>query len=245
MKFRLLDAEILLRQGHPKEVVALLAGGDGSVSASRRAIRRSSGMCSAAWRTRGSAGRRNPTRELRDARRLAESSHSTLIGDVLRAEALVLRDSGHSDQAHGEVQKQSRGRARHPAIRCWRSSISSISASGACKADITIRPSCLSQEAATFAKSIQARRQLQLALGNIGWADYNLGDFDNALANFRAAEQQAKEIGMTEQAGLCGSRMPDLAEYKLGHLEQARKYDEEALQVRVDAARRRRRSTKS
>ena len=31
--------------------------------------------------------------------------------------------------------------------------------------------------AADFARSVQARRQLQLALGDMGWAYANLGDF--------------------------------------------------------------------
>jgi CHAT domain-containing protein len=84
------------------------------------------------------------------------------------------------------------------------------------------------QEAANFAVSVQARRQRQIALGNLGWAYENLGDYDNALANFQAAEQQAKEIGMT------GNRVlwlqdAGLVEYKLGNLEEARHYDEEAL----------------
>jgi CHAT domain-containing protein len=84
------------------------------------------------------------------------------------------------------------------------------------------------QEAANFATSVQARRQRQIALGNLGWAYENLGDFDNALANFQAAEQQAKDIGLT------GNRVlwlqdAGLAEYKLGNFDAAGKYDEEAL----------------
>jgi CHAT domain-containing protein len=63
----------------------------------------------------------------------------------------------------------------------------------------------------------------------MGWAYYNLGDFENALSNFQAAERVAKEIGMV------GSRVlwlqdAGLAEYKLGNLEEARRYDDEALQ---------------
>jgi CHAT domain-containing protein len=87
----------------------------------------------------------------------------------------------------------------------------------------------LLQEAANFAKSIQARTQIQSAVGNMGWAYQNLGDFENALANFQEAERQAKEIGMTRLRVLW-LQDAGLADYKLGNLEEARKYDEEALQ---------------
>jgi CHAT domain-containing protein len=63
----------------------------------------------------------------------------------------------------------------------------------------------------------------------------NLGDFDRALAHFQDAERHAQEIGMTahrmqwlEDAGL--------AEYDLGNLEEARKYDEQALQIALTPA---------
>ena len=63
----------------------------------------------------------------------------------------------------------------------------------------------------------------------MGWAYQNLGDFDHALANFQEAERLAKEIGMTSYRVLW-LQDAGLAEYKLGNLEEARKYDEEALQ---------------
>jgi CHAT domain-containing protein len=55
-----------------------------------------------------------------------------------------------------------------------------------------------------------------------------LGDYDNALANFQAAEQQAKEIKMTE-IRVFWLQDAGLAAYKLGNLDEARRYDEEAL----------------
>jgi CHAT domain-containing protein len=88
----------------------------------------------------------------------------------------------------------------------------------------------LSQEAANFAISVQAGRQIPMALGNMGWAYENLGDFESALAHFQAAERYSKDAGMTnlqvfwlEDAGL--------AEHRLGHLTEAAQYDEAALQL--------------
>jgi CHAT domain-containing protein len=71
---------------------------------------------------------------------------------------------------------------------------------------------------------------LQLAVGNMGWAYDNLGDFERALAQFQEAEQLAQQIGMTrnrtrwlQDAGL--------TEYRLGDLDVARRYEEQALQL--------------
>ena len=227
LKFRLLDAEILLRQSHPKEVVALLAGGGESPPTAGDPAIKWNVLCGLAHSRLGRA--EESARELGEARRLAESAHSALIGDVLRAEALVLRESGHADQALDKF-KSSLSAARQygdPLLQAFDLVDIGFASLQSGHYDQAVG---LSQEAAAFAKSIQARRQLQIALGNVGWAEYNLGDFDNALANFLAAEQQAQEIRMVGKRVLW-LQDAGLAEYKLGHWQEARKYDEEALQA--------------
>src|SRR5262249_51813141 len=87
-----------------------------------------------------------------------------------------------------------------------------------------------SQRAAEYARSVQAHRQLQLALGNIGWAYQNLGDFDRALSHFQEAERVARENGLTTYRVLW-LQDAGLAEYRLGNLKEAREYDEEALRT--------------
>jgi CHAT domain-containing protein len=225
LKFRLLDAEILLRQGYPKEVVALLAGeGQSFPTKGDLAIKRNV-LCGLAHSRLGQA--EDSDRELRDARRLAESAHSVLIGDVLRAEALVERDSGHSNEAI-EKFKDSLAVARRTGDTLLRAvdlvDLGFVNLQSGHYDQALV----WSQEAATFAASVQASRQRQFALGNVGWAYQNLGDFDNALANFQAAEQQAKEIRMTD-IRVFWLQDAGLAEYKLGNLDEARRYDEEAL----------------
>src|SRR5262249_39010178 len=66
--------------------------------------------------------------------------------------------------------------------------------------------------------------------GNAGWAYYNLGDFEGALAQFQEAEQQAQQIGLPGHR-LVWLQDAGLAEYKLRNLEGARKYDESALGI--------------
>jgi CHAT domain-containing protein len=226
MKFRLLDAEILLRQGHTKEALALLTiDGESFPVEGDLAIKRNV-LCGLAHSRLGR--HQESDQELGEARRLAESARSTLIGDVLRAEALVLRDSGHWDEAMEKFQR-SLAAARQSGDALLQASDLGDIGYGTLQSRHYDQAVVSLQEAVNFATSVQARRQSQIALGNLGWAYQNLGDFDNALANFQAAEQQAKDIGMT------GNRVlwlqdAGLAEYKLGNLEDARKYDDEALQ---------------
>lgn len=227
LKFRLLDAEILLRQSHPHQVIALLADDGGPRPTQGDPAIKWNVLCGLAHSRLGRE--EESARELREARRLAEATRSTLIGDVLRAEGLVLRDSGHPDPAL-EKFKSSLAAARQfhdpllEAVDLIDIGFASLQNGHYDRAVV------LSQEAANFARSIQARRQLQIALGNVGWADYNLGDFDNALSNFQTAEQQARDIGMVGKRVLW-LQDAGLAEYKLGDWQEARRYDEEALQA--------------
>jgi CHAT domain-containing protein len=225
LKFRLLDAEILLKQNHPREVIALLIDQDRFFPAVGDAAIKRNWLCSLAHFRLNQPDRSKE--ELRESRRLAEAAQSTLIGEVLRAEGLVLRDSGSLGPSM-EKFKNSLAVARENGDLLLQAfdlvDLGFVSLQSGHYDQSVI----LSQNAANFARSIEARRQSQIALGNLGWAYQNLGDFDNALVNFQAAEQQAKEIGMV------GSRVlwlqdAGVAEYRLGNLDAARKYDEEAL----------------
>ena len=226
LKFRLLEADILNKQSRWADVIALLGSGVSFPSSGDLAIKRNL-LCSPAHRYLKSF--QESDQELREARRLAELDNSVLIGEVLRAEALVQRDSGNGDKAidgfHGSLTI-----ARAHGDR-WLELTDLVDLgymnlqSGHYDQALS-----LSQEAATLADLIRARTQIRLARGNMGWAYYNLGDFENALSNFQAAEHLAKEIGKVSSRVLW-LQDAGLAEYKLGNLEQARKYDDEALQT--------------
>jgi CHAT domain-containing protein len=227
LKFRLLEADILLRQAHPSDAITLLTANGLSIPPQGDfAIKRNVLCALAHWRL---GQFEESGRELREARRLAEAGHSVLIADVLRAEGWIERDSGRLDQA----------------TERFRSSLAAVREDGdlllkaANLADIGYdsvlsrhfdQAIALLQQAADFARSIQARTQLEIALGNMGWAYQNLGDFERALANFQDAAQQAQEIGSTSHR-VVWLQDAGLAEYRLGNLEEARKYDEEALRA--------------
>jgi CHAT domain-containing protein len=227
LRFRLLEAEILLRQDKTKDAIAILTGRGSSIpTQGDLAIKYNllSGVAHARLAD-SSAG----AQELREARRLAEASHSALMADVLRAEALVVRDAGDLDQATEKFRSSLAVARRSGDVLLQASDLVDIGADSL-QRDHFDQALALLQTAADFAQSVQARRQLQIAQGNMGWAFYNLGDFERALVQFQLAEQLARQIGVTRNRALW-LQDAGLVEYKLGDLEVARRYEEQALQI--------------
>jgi CHAT domain-containing protein len=225
LKFRLLDAQVLLTQGRPADAIALLACAGASIPTQDDSAIKWHVLCGLAHSRLDQV--EESERELRAARQLAESTRSSLIAEVLRAEGLAAGHSGHLDQAREK----------------FKSSLAALGEGG----DLLVKADDLvdlgfkslqngrfaealawSERAAELAGSIQARRPLEMALGNAGWAYMNLGDFEGALAHFQDAERQAQEIGVTHHQ-VVWLQDAGLAQYRLGNLEEARKYDEQAL----------------
>jgi CHAT domain-containing protein/Tfp pilus assembly protein PilF len=225
-QFRLLEAEILLRQTNSREALALLTGpGSSGPREGELAIRynliRGLAHAHLGDLTKGD-------QELSEARRLAEELHSPQIADVLRTEGLVALDAGRTDQADEKF--------RNSLVVARRSGDAFLQAfdlvdlgEDSLENGHFDQALILLQASAEIAQSVQARRQFQLATGNMGWAYYNLGDFERALAQFQQAEQLAQRIGMTRNRTMW-LQDAGLADYKLGNLDAARKYEEQALQ---------------
>ena len=229
-KFRLLEAEILLRQ-HPKDALQLLDSSAPGLPAQGDLAIKHSLLRGLAHRRLGQS--RECEEELRVARGLAEAAQSLLIGEVLYAEGLVEVDAGHLDAGKAKFRSSLTVAREHGNLMLEASDLVDI---GANSLDSGHFDEALaeSQDAADFAQSVQARRQLQLASGNIGWAYYNLGDFERALANFQQAERMAREAGMTATR-VTWLQNAGLAHYRLGAREDARKDEEEALRTAMAA----------
>jgi CHAT domain-containing protein len=226
LEFRLLEAEVLVRQHHLEEVIRLLTGDVTFPSSGELAIQQYLllGRAHYALSDLGKA-----ELELREARRLAESTQSPLIGAVLRAEAIYERRSGKWDEVDEKLRRSLAVAREHDDTLLEADDLSDIGFDSL-HSEHYDQALQLLQQAAHFATSVQARRPLQNALGNIGWAYLNLGDFENALLNFQAAEQQAHELAMTS-ARVVWLQDAGLAEYELGNFGEARKYDEQALEL--------------
>ena len=226
LKFRLLDAQVLLTQGRPGDAFALLACAGASIATQGDSAIKWHVLCGLTHLRLDQI--EDSERELRAARQLAESTHSSLIAEVLRAEGLAAGHSGHLDQAREKLKSSlaAFGADGDPLIKAH--DLVDLGFSSL-RQEHYAEALDWSQRAVEVARPIQARRPLEMALGNAGWAYQNLGDFDRALANFQDAERQAHEIGMTAHR-VAWLQNAGLAEYRLGNLEEARKYDEQALQ---------------
>jgi CHAT domain-containing protein len=225
LKFRLLDAQVLLTQFRPKDVVALLGCDRAATPAQSDPAVKWHLLCGRAYSRLGEPGQSE--RELLAARQLAESTHSSLIAEVLRAQGLAAGRAGQVDQAREKFKSSlaAAGDNGDPLLKA--DNLVDLGFSSLQKEHYA-EALDWSQRAAEVARSIQARRPLEMALGNAGWAHQNLGDFEGALANFQDADQQAQAIGITIHHVLWQQNAA-LAQYRLGNLEEARKSAEEAL----------------
>jgi CHAT domain-containing protein/tetratricopeptide (TPR) repeat protein len=225
MKFRLLEADILTYQGRRKEVISLLAANDVAYpSTGDAAIKRNLLLGLAHY---GVGQSEASATELRAARDLAEASHSPLMGEVLRTEGVVqLYNDKLSDALDLFKQSLALARARGDTYLEATDLLNIGFVTSHLEQYDAAVP--LLSDAAKFAELAQARTVMQAALGNLGEAYLQLGDFEKALNNYQRAERLAEEIGATRnQANWL--QWVGLSFYKLGNLEQARAYYERAL----------------
>ncbi len=226
-KFRLLQAEILLRQFRTQDALQLLGTSDtASPTQGDLAIKRNV-LLGLAHRRLGEL--RKCYDELREARRIADENHSPLMGEVLHAEGSIELDAGHLDAAAAKFRSSLTFARENVDPLLVASNLVNIGVASLYGAHYDEALTQL-QKAADFAQSVQARRPLQLAWGNMGWAYYELGDFEHALDNFEHAEQVAREVDMPP-ARARWLQDAGLAHYKLGSLQEARKDEEEALRT--------------
>ncbi len=84
------------------------------------------------------------------------------------------------------------------------------------------------KESSELAKSIGAQMMLEKASGDIGWAYYKLGDFQQSLTYSEEAERQAATLGApSDQVHWLNNA--GMSEYRLGDLNAARSFYERTL----------------
>ena len=225
MKFRLLEAEILIYQGQRPAVIALLnAPGISYPTTGDSAIKRNL-LCALAHSRLGQG--EEADRELQEAHRLSDAGHSVLNGEVLRTEAVVQQYRGHWTESE-ELSKQSLKVAREQRDSFLEATDLLNLGFVAFKLERYDEAVGLFKEAVDVARPIQARPILQGALGNMGTAYISLGDYEKALANLQQAEDAARQIGSTSNQ-IDWLWLAGLAYYRLGNLQAAARDYEEAL----------------
>jgi CHAT domain-containing protein len=225
MRFRLLEAEILVYQGRGEEMLELLTVPDVSYpTGGDPAIKR---LALLALVHSNNSKPEQAERELREARSLAEQSHSPLMGEVLRTEGLL--HIAHEDLPAATASfRESLDLARQlnddylAATDLLNIGFVSLKNSRYDEAIPEL------QGALEFAEHIHAQVLAQAALGNIGQSYLQLGDFEHALPIYLKAEQQARELG-ARNSQVIWLQDAGYSYLKLGNLTAAREYDEKAL----------------
>jgi CHAT domain-containing protein len=225
MRFRLLEAEILVYQGRGDEMLALLTDPKLSYPTNGDpAIKR---LTLLALVHSNILKPIQAQQELREARALAEQSHSPLIGEVLRTEGQIQvanRDLPAASASFRESLNLARQQKDDYLAATDLLNIGYVSLETA-RYDEAI-PEL--QGALEFAERIHAQVLAQAAVGNIGESYLQLGDFEHALTIYLQAEQQARELGARNSQVIW---LQDVGNcyFKLGNLTAAREYDEKAL----------------
>jgi CHAT domain-containing protein len=227
MKFRLLEAEIVIDQGRPLEVIALLEAPDVSYpAAGDEAIKRNL-LRALAHASPGQSEQAD--QELQEAQHLSAAGRSARNGEVLQMEAMVQRYQGRWTEAE-ELSRKSLQVAREQHNAFLEATDLLNLSSAALKLEHYDEAVGFLNGAANAAEPIQARWILQSALGNMGVAYFALGDFEKALSCFQRAQQEASLIGSTSTQinWLWGAASAD---YKLGNFQAATRNYEEALRA--------------
>jgi CHAT domain-containing protein len=183
-RFRVLKAEIIAREGRPRESLALLATEPpASLATSDSAARRKliQGVASARVQQPVDA-----TRFLAEAKALASANHPDLLDEVALAKGAVDFLSGDTTEAAKSY------RDALQFARLQKDSFVEASALGglgviATKEERYDESLGLDQAAVQLARSVSAQNSLAPVLGNMAWCYEKLGDFENARSFYKQA----------------------------------------------------------
>lgn len=227
LKFRLLEAEILIYQGRSPDALAPLnAPGIIYPATGGLAIKRKLLLAMVHMRH---GQPQEADEELREAQALSDASHSDQTGEVLLAEAQAQMHRDRLTDATILFNKSLEVARKNNQPFLEATDLMNLGYM-ALEMEHYDESVALFSDAVGYAKPIQAKQAIELATGNAGVAYFYLGDYDKSLANFQVAEQSAKEMGAT--SGEIDWLWDEGRAYsKLGRLEEAKKCFEQSLKM--------------
>lgn len=193
LKFRVLEAEVLMLRGMSREVLSTLDGfpSDGDDRPSVISMFTLRGMAHARLHEFG-----NADREIRVAEKLCSANPEDTCGEVVSGRGFLAIEQGRFEQAQSYF-KQTLVFARAHNDRYLESTALlnlSVCALQQSHFDDAVD---WSNEAWRLSNSLGANQIGQSAVGNLGWAYYELGDSQKALDSFLKAKRSAEELGDT------------------------------------------------
>jgi CHAT domain-containing protein len=221
-KFRVLEAESLLWRGMSQDAISLLVSQpvqprDNASIIEMLAIE---GVAYAHLHRFADA-----ERALDQAERLCSASDAGVCGSVIRANGVLAVERGQSALAHQFFQ-QSLSFARAHADRFLEATALlnlGLASAGEEHFDEAID---WTEAAYDASNKLGAGNTAQTALGNLGWAYYNLGDYEKSLELSLAAEKRASQVenltlrlSWITNAGHVYAALGDLARAKQSYLE--------------------------
>jgi CHAT domain-containing protein/tetratricopeptide (TPR) repeat protein len=192
-RFRVLKAEILHRQGRDTESLALLKEPlPSSLAISDLAVQRklAQGVASAFTQRLDDA-----QRFLAEAEALAKANHPDLLGDVALRKGTVYFFAGDAVSAENAYRNalQFARAVKDPFLEAAALSGLGVAATKQARYDESID---WNKRALDLSQAIGARHSFAQTLGNMGWSYIELGDFENALAFYKQAEESSVRAGL-------------------------------------------------
>jgi CHAT domain-containing protein/tetratricopeptide (TPR) repeat protein len=224
-RFRLLEAEIRVWQGRSREALDLLSDDPpesfavDDLEIQRQMYRAMSYARLGQMQVAASA--------LEKAQGLADRTHSSLQDELFSIRGIVDLQSGDIAGAESMFQR-GLTLARQQRDKFLESTILLNRAVVALNGERYDAALSWSNSASEIARAIDARLILEKALGNAGWAFYELGDFEKALTNLEQARAEAGKLGATSDE-VRWSNDSGAAQYDLGNLKAAEVAYKESL----------------
>lgn len=227
LKFKLLHAEIFSYQGLALPVVRLLNCENISFPATGDLLIKRDILCAQELAFLGNLSLSD--REMDEARALCDATHSPLLGELLRMEALIADE--YKDQANTSIDFYKRSlQFAHASSDSFLES-SDLLNLGMVALDRERFDEALDlfARSSAIAETLGARQLSQAAIGNSGLAYLYSGDSDRALSSFNLAEREATESGIvSDQVTWLWDE--GIAHYRLGDPDGARICYERALE---------------